>query len=102
MAAGLLDRLRPWTTPRWPQLLAAAPQYSYLLYVGAGWALARGRRAEGARLDRLGSSLKWLAVDGVGFHDGFMRPDAPGLPRREGLSSYGARATPLSVIMALT
>lgn len=92
MAVGLLDRLRPWAAPRWPQLLAGAAQYSYLLYVGAGWALARGRYAEGARFDRLDSILKWLVMDGVGFHDGFMRPERSGLPRRAGLSSYGARA----------
>jgi hypothetical protein len=92
MAAGLLDWLRPWSAPKWPQLLTAAPQYAYLLYVGAGWALARRQYAEGSRLDRLDPILKWLAVDGVGFHDGFLRPERSGLPRREGLSSYGARA----------
>ena len=93
MAAGLLDALKPWTSARLPRLLAAAKDYVYLLHVGAGWALARIGRVEGARFARLDPVLKWLAIDGVGFHDGLMR-DAPEPldRRREGLSEYGARA----------
>jgi hypothetical protein len=92
MALGLLDALSPWSKHRLSRLFALAGGYTYLLHVGAGWALARVGRLEGARFHQLDPLLKWLALDGVGFHDGFMRPGtgAPIGPR-PGMSAYAAR-----------
>ena len=45
--------------------------HKYMAHVGAGWALARcpwGRLTFAPHLDPL---LKWLAIDGLGFHEGF-------------------------------
>ena len=92
MALGLLDALSPWSKRRLSRLFALAGGYTYLMHVGAGWALARVGRLEGARFHQLDPLLKWLALDGVGFHDGFMRPGthAPTGPR-PGMSAYAAR-----------
>lgn len=50
-------------------LKAFAADFAYLAHVGAGWSLARvpwRRRRILAELDPL---LRWLAFDGLGFHD---------------------------------
>jgi hypothetical protein len=77
MGLSLLDRLSLMGRgKRIPQFLASAGQgHSYMIHVGVGWAMARipwGRRREVFRLDPL---LRWLAVDGYGFHEGFFRFD---------------------------
>jgi hypothetical protein len=45
-----------------------------MAHVGIGWAIARlpwlRRRIE-QPLNRLDSLLRWLAVDGYGFHEGY-------------------------------
>jgi hypothetical protein len=76
MALALLDTLMPGRPWRWRRFLdgPGAP-HIYMLHVGLGWALARvpfGRRRVLARLDPL---LRWLALDGHGFHDGYFHPD---------------------------
>jgi hypothetical protein len=73
MALGLLDYLSLRRRDRFVDLLAMAPQQTYLLHVGIGWALARTGRVEGSRFWSLDPLLRWLAIDGAGFHDGFMR-----------------------------
>src|SRR5205823_4979544 len=44
MAMALLDLLTFWRRERWRALLDAVPQHTYLIHVGAGWALARMHR----------------------------------------------------------
>jgi hypothetical protein len=75
MALVLLDHLHPFRRDRWTALVRGAGQpYVYMMHVGAGWALARLRWVHWnlesflARLDPL---LRWLAIDGCGFHDGY-------------------------------
>jgi len=72
MALYLLDRLLPGRRDRFDQLLAGrGGEHVYMAYVGAGWAHARlpfGLRGALARRDPL---LRWLMLDGYGFHQGF-------------------------------
>jgi enediyne biosynthesis protein E3 len=69
MGFAVADAL-PFTDPRLGEYLKAAEaNFSYLTHVGVGWAMARlpwRRRALSAQLDPL---LRWLAFDGMGFHD---------------------------------
>lgn len=46
--------------------------HAYIIYVGAGWILARLPLSPGRLLSRLPDPvLRWLALDGYGFHEGF-------------------------------
>jgi hypothetical protein len=76
MALALLDLVVPVRTGRVATFFENdGATHTYMIHVGAGWALARlGRRPWGRlRLDPL---LRWLALDGYGFHDGFFHPQA--------------------------
>ncbi|HET7463236.1 MAG TPA: DUF1702 family protein [Longimicrobium sp.] len=95
MALALLDRLAPWGRGRLQALLRGpGDAHTYMVHVGAGWALARLR----ARLDRpppgLDPLLGWLALDGYGFHEGYFHPDATLRRRRvpPRLGGYARRA----------
>lgn len=72
MALYLLDRLLPGRRDRFDTLIAdRGADHIYMAYVGAGWAHARlpfGLRGALARRDPL---LRWLMLDGYGFHQGF-------------------------------
>jgi hypothetical protein len=74
MAAALLDLMPLGRPRRLAALLAdAGSAHVYMIHVGAGWALARMRRRPWGRLP-VDPLLRWLAVDGYGFHEGFFRP----------------------------
>jgi hypothetical protein len=73
MALALLDIVRPERNRIGHFLRRHGDPYVYLVHVGAGWALARLRLRPWARL-RLDPLLRWLSVDGYGFHDAFFRP----------------------------
>lgn len=72
MALVLLERIFPWSRNRLQQLLSGCAQdHIYMAHVGIGWALARlplFHKQYCARLDPL---LRWLAIDGYGFHEGY-------------------------------
>jgi enediyne biosynthesis protein E3 len=71
MALSLQDRLIPGRRDRLPRFLAGpGAAYSYMVHVGVGWAAARLGWGEGVwrSLDPL---LRWLALDGYGFHEGY-------------------------------
>jgi len=72
MGFALLDALTPWPSSRWHTFLVgpAAP-HAYIVYVGAGWALAVLRRRVQRPLARLDPLLRWLVVDGYGFYHGY-------------------------------
>src|SRR5437016_1725656 len=55
------DRLRSW--------VCTAGEFTYLTHVGAGWALARVPWRRRAILACLDPVHRWLAFDGLGFHD---------------------------------
>ncbi len=71
MQAALLDLLLPGSR-RLPALLARHQQrYVYLIYVGAGWAMAKLHHRRFGRLGVAHPLLRWLAYDGWGFSQGF-------------------------------
>ena len=75
MALALLDRVTPWRRDRWDSFLASAGQaHTYMLHVGLGWVFARLPMLESTRrrvFEGLDPVLRWLAIDGYGFHEGF-------------------------------
>jgi hypothetical protein len=90
MSLALMDLLTPWKKHRWLSFLNnGAAAHKYMLHVGVGWALAR-LQTHPSLSDPL---LRWLAVDGYGFHETFFhRPHfvvAQALPAR--LSGYARR-----------
>lgn len=76
MSAHILDRLVPGRGWRLP-LLLSGPGYRYrhLIHVGVGWGMSRLHQLHYPittwGLDPL---LRWLALDGIGFHDLFFAP----------------------------
>jgi hypothetical protein len=74
MGLALLDLLVPRSS-RLGEFLRTngARSHVYLVHVGAGWALARLRRRPWRRLE-LDPLLRWLAIDGFGFHGAFFAP----------------------------
>ncbi len=95
MALALLDRLAPWRRDRLRVFLAGPGEpHTYMLTIGAGWALARLRLGPRGLLRSLDPVTGWLALDGYGFHEGYFHPartiDAGIRPAR--LKGYAKRA----------
>lgn len=75
MALALLDTLLPWRSRIRELLAGPGDPHTYLVHVGAGWALARlpGRPERFlARLEH--PQRRWLVMDGYGFHQGYFHP----------------------------
>jgi hypothetical protein len=98
MALALLDLVTPWNRSRLKHLLEspAGDAHVYMLYIGAGWAIARipwARRNFERAITRYHPLYRWLAVDGYGFHEGFFHTRScvseHRLPQR--LSPHAAR-----------
>ncbi len=75
MGLALLDSLTPWRKNRW-QAFVRGPgaAHMYMVHVGVGWVIARLpwlRRQIERPLERLDPLLRWLAIDGYGFHEGY-------------------------------
>jgi hypothetical protein len=95
MALDLLDQLTPWNGRRVQMLLdGPGAAHIYMVNVGVGWSMARMRLRMGHRLSQLDPLLRWLALDGYGFHEGYFHwprcVDGQAVP--QGLQGYGARA----------
>lgn len=94
MGLALRDALAPWRRSRLGRFLAGPGRpHRYMVHVGAGWALARTRR--GPRATRsLDPLLRWLALDGYGFHQGYFHPGRHirTASRPRGFSGYAGRA----------
>ena len=72
MGLALLDYLIPWRRDRFATFLQGrGAGHVYMAHVGAGWAMARMPGSVVARLRRLDPLLRWLAIDGYGFHEGY-------------------------------
>lgn len=75
MGLGLLDQMSPWRRGRVQAFLnGAGSRHPYMIHVGVGWVIARlpwlRRNVERATRD-LDPLLRWLALDGYGFHEGY-------------------------------
>jgi hypothetical protein len=95
MALTLLDLMVPGSRTRLRRFLdGPAQSHVYMTYVGAGWALARLRRSPWSVLELSDPLLRWLALDGYGFHQGYFDwpryVDAQARPSK--LSGYALRA----------
>jgi F0F1-type ATP synthase membrane subunit c/vacuolar-type H+-ATPase subunit K len=94
MGLTLLDILTPWDRHHLRNFLVGpgAP-HAYMIQVGVGWALARLHRPVESWLNRLDPVVKWLALDGYGFHEGYFHwpryIENQELPRR--LNGYACR-----------
>jgi len=92
MALALRDIIIPRSKSLASLMKGGGHRHIYMLHVGAGWALARipGLRIEKA-IQSFDPLLRWLVVDGYGFHEGYFHwPRAKEPPR--GLSRYGLDA----------
>ncbi len=98
MALGLFDFITPWRRDRLDVFLQGpGDAHAYMVHVGLGWAAARVpwvRRSVERRLAGLDPLLRWLVLDGYGFHQGYFH--WPLHVRRQRmvpwLSPYGQRA----------
>jgi len=98
MGLTLLDAITPWNKRRLLEFInGAGAGHVYMVHVGSGWAIARlpwlrlNLRNYLRRMDPL---LRWLALDGYGFHEGYFHwpryVQEQQLPKQ--LSAYGVRA----------
>ena len=72
MGLTMRDRLSPWSRPLLPAFLdGPGMDHAYMVHVGIGWAVARLRLPVARTIDTLSPLLKWLVVDGYGFHEGY-------------------------------
>lgn len=75
MGLAILDLLTPWRGQRLARFLDGdARPHAYMAHVGAGWAFARLRRSAERALARFDPLLRWLVLDGYGFHQGYFAP----------------------------
>jgi len=54
-------------------LAGRAGAHVYMVYVGVGWAMARLPRVRWSRLHAPDPLLRWLVLDGYGFHQAYFR-----------------------------
>jgi hypothetical protein len=98
MALDLLDQITPWkqwTQRRLPAFMEGPGRpHIYMVHVGMGWSLARLPLRLEQRLARLDPLLRWLALDGYGFHEGYFHWSryAAGSFRPRRLRGYQLRA----------
>ncbi|WBB80691.1 DUF1702 family protein [Micromonospora sp. WMMD882] len=76
MAYAVIDGLSPWRRDNSPRfLIGPGDPHVYMAYVGIGWAMARVPRFRWSRLTLPDPLLRWLALDGYGFHQAYFRTD---------------------------
>jgi len=95
MGLALLDRLTPWRRDRVRNFLSGAGEpHTYMVHVAIGWVAARLPGKIERVLKPLDPLLRWLVVDGYGFHEGFFHwpryINGQFIPRR--LRGYACRA----------
>lgn len=74
MALALLDGLTPWRRDRVAQFLRGpGDAHAYMVHVGVGWAWARLPVNLARARARFDPVLRWLALDGYGFHEAFFK-----------------------------
>ncbi|WP_034271765.1 DUF1702 family protein [Actinospica robiniae] len=76
MAFAVRDGLALGTTRHLQDFLKGeAEHHRYMVYVGAGWAMARLPRLLWPTIRMPDPLLRWLALDGYGFHQAYFRTD---------------------------
>ncbi|BCG64512.1 MAG: enediyne biosynthesis protein E3 [Methyloprofundus sp.] len=71
MAIALLDLLTPWRANKLNSFIKGiGNQHTYMIHVGAGWAMAKIPWGM-SYLHTMDPLLRWLAIDGYGFHQGY-------------------------------
>ncbi len=98
MGLALLDYLPPLKGNRWQAFLDGPGEpHAYMVHVGLGWAAARlpwVRRSTGRYLRGFDPLLRWLVLDGYGFHEGYFHWQryAQGQAPPSRLAGYARRA----------
>ncbi len=94
MALDILDQLKPRAHRVAALLRGPGAAHVFMVHVGVGWSMARFKWRIKARISRLDPLLRWLALDGLGFHEGYFHwqrhINSDGRPRV--LRDYGLRA----------
>ncbi|GAA1767294.1 DUF1702 family protein [Luedemannella helvata] len=76
MACAILDALPTPGRDRVPALLTGpGAGHVYMTYVGVGWAMARLPRVLWSRLWAPDPLLRWLILDGYGFHEAYFHTE---------------------------
>jgi hypothetical protein len=95
MAMTIVDSLMPWRQSRVLDFLqGAGRQHRYMVHVGMGWAVARLPKWMHVKTGK-DDLLRWLVLDGYGFHEGYFKPRqfcGTRAPRTPKFSGYAARA----------
>lgn len=74
MAFAILDGLRPGGGDRAARFIAGpAARYTYTAHIGVGWAFARLPRWRWRVVSPADPLLRWLVLDGYGFHQAYFR-----------------------------
>lgn len=95
MGLTLLDHLPLPGEGRLQVFLKGAGQaHIYMVHVGVGWVMARLHIAPEKMFHQLDPLLRWLAIDGYGFHEGYFRGGQAILGQRvpAGFQGYALRA----------
>lgn len=98
MGLGLLDHLSLWKSQRWNEFLTGpARSHRYVVHVGLGWVVARLpwlKWTPEKAIVGLDPLLKWLVIDGYGFHEGYFhwRKWSPETRRRPQIRGYAGNA----------
>jgi hypothetical protein len=95
MGLSLLDYFLPRRARLRSFMQTVGNDHLYMLHVGAGWTLGKLPRSARHLFADCDPVLRWLAIDGYGFHEGFFhssRTLAPPFKRPRKLSGYGLRA----------
>jgi hypothetical protein len=72
MGLALQDWLTPWNRGRLQNFLRGPGDvHAYMVHVGAGWVMARVPGSVEKFMSRFDPLLRWLLVDGYGFHEAF-------------------------------
>lgn len=110
MACSVLDALPGSKGKRLDQLLAGrGSAHLYMAYVGIGWAMARLPRALRPDVSGTDPLLRWLVLDGYGFHQAYFHTGRyvhaqyqdTGLSWPDGPASYVHRAVDQGIGRAL-
>lgn len=79
MNLALLDYLIPWRKKRLEKFIEGeGSKHIYMVYVGIGWAIARIpwlRKNILKSISKYDPLLKWLIIDGYGFHEGYFNAE---------------------------